>query len=268
VLLTSGELEQQARLPHPAGAGQRHQPDSRVVHQAGEHAQLIDPPDQLRDRLWEVRGSGRRVPLLPRGPRIDRRLRLRAQPRVALEDLALQLRELVAGLEAKLLGEPTAGTLIRVERLRLPVGAVQREHQLSPHPLLEGMLGGEARDLGDELARSAVLQIGVDPEQPGLQAFLLQRAAPLGDAALGGDVGQRLTPEQAERLAKQRGRPVRIALRLLNQVVEPPYVELEAGRRQRVTRRIKLEQPPEQRAQLREVDVQRRDRARRRAISP
>jgi hypothetical protein len=76
---------------------------------------------------------------------------------------------------------------------------LEGEHQLSPDALLERMLGGQTLELGHELPRPAVTELGIDPEQNRLKALLLERAPPLADAALGRDVAERLSPEQLER---------------------------------------------------------------------
>ena len=51
------------------------------------------------------------------------------QTRVLAQDLALEPLQLGAGLDPELLDEAGAGVRVRVERLRLPAGAVEREHE-------------------------------------------------------------------------------------------------------------------------------------------
>ena len=126
------------------------------------------------------------------------------QRRIALEDPLLQLDQRLARLQPELGGEQPARPLIGLERIRLAPRAVQSQHQLTPQPLLERMLGDEPLELCHQLARRAGLEVGVEPQQDRLQALLLQRPAPLRDAPLGGHVAQRLAAEQPQRLAQQR----------------------------------------------------------------
>ncbi len=130
------------------------------------------------------------------------------------------------------------------------------------------MLGGDPLELRHQLRRGAALEVRPDPEHDRLEALVLERAAPARDAALGRDVGQRLTAKQRERVAQQHARVVRLGSGLLDELVEPPHVELELGSRERVAGRVEHEQSAEQRAQLREMDVKRGHRARRRPLPP
>ena len=52
------------------------------------------------------------------------------QARVALEDGALETPQRLAGLEPELAGEHMPALAVDVERLALPRGAVEREHEL------------------------------------------------------------------------------------------------------------------------------------------
>ena len=67
--------------------------------------------------------------------------------RVVREHPALEVAQLRARLEPELLGESSTGLAVYVERLRLPPGAVEREHQLRAQALAEGVLCDERPQL-------------------------------------------------------------------------------------------------------------------------
>ncbi len=142
----------------------------------------------------------------------------------------LQARERVSGLQAQLGREQQADALVGLERIRLATGAVQGEHQLAPHPLLELVPGGEALELGQQVTRAAGGEVGVHAQEDRLQPLLLERPAPLRHAPLRGDIAQRIPAEQAERLTQQHRGMVRLASRLFDECVEAPDVDLEAPR--------------------------------------
>ena len=130
------------------------------------------------------------------------------------------------------------------------------------------MLGGELLQLGHEFARLAGGQVGVDPQPDGLQALLLQRAPPLGDAPLGLDVAQGLAAEHGQRLAQRGPGGLGLGARPRQQCLEPPQIELVLAADERIPGRLEHEQPAQQRAHLGEVHVQRRDGAGGRTLSP
>ena len=108
------------------------------------------------------------------------------QRAVVFEHLRVQTHELLAGLQSELGREaaPRAGK--RVERIGLASGSVQRQHQLTPQPLLERVRRHQRLELGHELAGRTRGKVGVDAQQQRLKLLLLERTAPLGDASLAG----------------------------------------------------------------------------------
>ena len=80
----------------------------------------------------------------------------------------MQLAKLAAGLDPKLVDECAPRVLIGVERLGLTAGAVEREHQLAAHPLVQRVLCHERLELagqlgvpaGDEILLDALLEAG------------------------------------------------------------------------------------------------------------
>jgi hypothetical protein len=82
---------------------------------------------------------------------------------VVAQDRALELSQLLARLQAQLVGEQRPGALIRGQRVGLPFGAIEREHELAPVPFPERLLLGETLDLRNELDMASEGEVGVDP---------------------------------------------------------------------------------------------------------
>ena len=74
----------------------------------------------------------------------------------------MQLAEGRARLDPELVHQRAAGVLVGLERLGLPAGAIEREHQLRAQPLAQRILGDERLQLADELGVAAGLEVGVD----------------------------------------------------------------------------------------------------------
>ena len=68
------------------------------------------------------------------------------------EDRLLEPPQLRAGLERQLLREHTPRLVEGLEGVGLAAAAVEREHQLSPEPLAEGVLVERRANRGDDLA--------------------------------------------------------------------------------------------------------------------
>ena len=84
-------------------------------------------------RVWEARSFGR-------GSQVERR--------VLLQDRELQGLERRARFDTQLLVQSERGLVERRQRVGLPTGSVEREHQLRAEPLPEGMCGDQALELG------------------------------------------------------------------------------------------------------------------------
>ena len=70
---------------------------------------------------------------------------------VLAEDRALQLLQLAPRLDPQLVDEHAARVLVRGERLCLPPGAVEREHELAAQPLAQRGRRDERLELADEV---------------------------------------------------------------------------------------------------------------------
>ena len=131
-----------------------------------------------------------------REPRTARRVERGVLPQHA----GLELLERGRGLEPERLDEGGASRAEHLERLGLPAGAVERDHQLAAQALVERMLAHEPLELGDELGAAAELELG-------LEALLRDREAQLAQALddrprerLEREIGERLAPPEGERL--------------------------------------------------------------------
>ena len=80
----------------------------------------------------------------------------------------------LARLQAELLGERQASLLVDLERLRLPVRAVEREHELPTKPLSQRVVGDELLQLADQLTVPAEGEIGFDSLLLGTEAKLVE----------------------------------------------------------------------------------------------
>ncbi len=176
------------------------------------------------------------------------------------EDLLVQFPQRGAGLDAEPVDEGRAGSLIRLERLRLPAGAVERQHQLCAEMLAERMRAHERLQLADQLRVASIREIALDPLLDAREAKLLQT----GDLGLGealvGEVRQRLPPPLLERLLRLPAVP---------QELETAEVELLRLDPQQIPARLRLQAvPAEHLAELGDVDLERLSRRLGRLLVP
>ncbi|HET6752077.1 MAG TPA: hypothetical protein VFL71_22755, partial [Actinomycetes bacterium] len=138
-----GQLHRQAGLAGPGGPADGDEPV--LLQQLGELAQLQVAPDEAgQSRRQVVRRAGRRWGGLQRT--------------VLGEDRLLQPLQRRGRVDAQLLGQHRAGLLVDAQRVRLPPGAVQRQHQLRPQPLAQRVAGDERVELADEQGVAAERQ--------------------------------------------------------------------------------------------------------------
>ncbi len=165
-----------------------------------------------------------------------------------------------ARLEAELLDEQLPALAIDLERLRLPTGAVEREHQLRPEPLPERMLANERLELRDEVGVSAdrELRLGAFLEQ--CEVELLEARDLLLGERLVAELGERLAAPEGECLVEQL-RPPRGLVRpgLVDEPPHPGYVQLLRLEAHEIARRPRLDHVrPERLPQLGDEVLQRR----------
>ena len=150
------------------------------------------------------------------------------------EDGTLDPLQRRARLEAELVGESSAGVPVDLERLRLPAGAVQREHQLPAQPLAQWVPADELLELLDDRVMPAQGEVGLDPLLERREVQLLEP----GDVVLGkrlvGELGERRAAPEGESNPECLGSLVGIVggeclAALLEQ--RPEAVEVELSRR-------------------------------------
>ena len=84
------------------------------------------------------------------------------EPGLLTQDRAVQPLQSRVRLDPELVDERPAGVEVRPERLGLPARPVEREHELAPGTLAQGVVADERFDLTDELGASSLLEIRVD----------------------------------------------------------------------------------------------------------
>ena len=135
----------------------------------------------------------------------------RVQAWVGREDPRVQRPQLRARLDAQLPHEDAAGGGERVQRLGLPPGPVQRQHQLAGEALPERMLPHQLhqllRRLGVAAERQDHLDVLLDRVQP-----LLAKPGPDDLRAGAGDPGQRRALPEPKPRVKRDGRGRQVAL--------------------------------------------------------
>ena len=88
---------------------------------------------------------------------------LPAQLRVLTEDRPFELLQRWAGLDAELLDEHLSAVPVCLQRLGLPAGSIEREHQLAAQALAQRVLEEQSLQLAHEVEVPTESEIGVDP---------------------------------------------------------------------------------------------------------
>ena len=145
------DREPEACLPGSSGARERDEPRPFVAEQRTDGGQLEPAAD-------ERRGRDRQRPC-----RARRSLRS-GEPRVLLQDRALQFLQGGARLEAEVVGEDAAGVAIDLESVRLAAAAVEGEHLLLEESLAIGVLARERLELRNDGVVTAAGELRVVPE--------------------------------------------------------------------------------------------------------
>ena len=166
-----------------------------VAELVQEPGRALDVGEQQRDRARRERRTCRPGEL---------------QRGVLVENRPLEALQLRARVDAELLDQDPAPLLIGLERLGLASRAVERDHQLPARPLAQRILGDKRLELADDLRVSPQREIGLDALLDRREAQLLEpRDRRLGEVVVG-EVPERRTAPQVERLAKQRRPTLRV----------------------------------------------------------
>ena len=263
----AGGLCRQPRLADAAGADDGRQARVRIAHRGAQVGDVRIASDGRRGRRGdphERRGGGLRA--ARRGHR---------EVGILGENCALELAQLDPRLEAELLDERRPRVPVRLKRVGLAAGAVERQHQPAVQPLAQRMLGYQSLQLRHELRVTPGAQLGLESRLERDQPLLLERCDRALRERRERQVGERRAAPQRERLPQQRARVLGLVRRqgAAPVVDEPPealgvelvraHVQAVAGRRR--GQRVRI---AECLAQARHVNVDGLRRARRRLLAP
>ncbi len=146
----------------------------------------------VRSERRSILGPPRRWPCGPR------------QGRVVTENRLFELGHRRARGDAELIGEQAVQPRVAPQRVGLRSRAVEGDHQLTPEPLLERVLGHDALELADEGSVTTGRQVGVDPVTEGTETRRGEPRRLRGHEGQGLEPRQRRAPPQIERGAQQR----------------------------------------------------------------
>ncbi len=123
---------------------------------------------------------------------------------VAVDDAALQVEDLAAGIDAQLGPQQAPHLAGRAERVRPPPGPVAGHHQLSPVALVQGLVHHQPLEQRQDLAVAAEGEQGVGAALLGHAVEPAPVVGGLLDPAGPGEVGQRVAPPQLQRVVDGR----------------------------------------------------------------
>jgi hypothetical protein len=156
------------------------------------------------------------------------------------QDRLFQGLQLGARLQAELVGQPAVRGAVGRQRIGLAPRSVERKHQLRPQALTQGMLEHECVQLADQLGMAAGRKLGVDARLEGGQPQGVQTGDVRLDEGLVGEVGERRSPPERERLAKQLAGIRRIGCsRRIQERLEARDIELLGFHMERVAGRAR-----------------------------
>src|SRR5207247_781371 len=112
------------------------------------------------------------------------------------EDRGVERLQRRTGLDPELLDENAPRVVVRVQRLALTAGAVEREHQQAARALAKRVLGDQGLELADRLVVPPERDVGVDPLLERSEAKILQPADLRLGERLVSEIGQRRPPPE------------------------------------------------------------------------
>ena len=256
------DLERQAGLADTARAHERDQPDAGALQQLAYLGSLAPTANRLVGGGGQGCGEGTAGTI---GQELG----------IVGEDHALQPAQLRSRLDAQLLHQQRAAGAHRLECLRLPAGAIQRDHQLRPQPLAQRMLRDQRLQLTDEVGIGPAGQLRRQPLLERLQPTLLEaRDLDLGEL-IEAMIRQRVPTPQGERRPQVGSSPLRIIAtacqaRALQEGLEPVGIDGLWVDDQRVAGGLVAHGGPvtQPLAEARDLLLERRHCARRELVAP
>jgi hypothetical protein len=259
-------LCRQPRLADAAGADDGRQARVRIAHRGAQVGDVRIASDGRRGRRGdphERRGGGLRA--ARRGHR---------EVGILGENCALELAQLDPRLEAELLDERRPRVPVRLERVGLAAGAVERQHQPAVQPLAQRMLGYQSLQLRHELRVTPGAQLGLESRLERDQPLLLERCDRALRERRERQVGERRAAPQRERVLEELERPPgmvggQLTAPLVEQSLEAVRVEVLGAEPQLIAVAAGGQHVlGELLAQPRHVHLERLQRVRGRALAP
>ena len=143
-------------------------------------------------------------------PPLDRRAGRDEQAAILIEDPVLEILQLRRRIDPETLGQRDPRAPERPQRLGLAARSVQRQHVHGAQALAPRMLDGQRLQLGDDLAMTAGVQIGLDARLEGGETDLAEPGALAVQGAVGLDVGVRVPAPHRQRRPQHGRRAVGI----------------------------------------------------------
>lgn len=141
--------------------------------------------------------------------------------RIVRQDRLLQTLQRPAGFDPELLHECASRLLVHLERLGLAARAVEGKHQLATQTLLQRMLRNQCLELANQVGVAAEHEIRVDALAQRAKVKLVEPADLVAGERLVGEVDERRSSPQRERLTQQK----RGALRIAGSLGAPSFLE-------------------------------------------
>ncbi len=190
------------------------------------------------------------------------------------EDRSLQLLEIPTRLETELPDQDAPSVLVAGERLCLPTGAIESEHQLRAEALSERLARDQRFELPDELGVPAERHFGLDPFLERRQAQLLEPGPLAPGERRGRELRERRPAPEPERLPQAVRRRLRPPFRqrrapLGHETLEAVEVEVVGPELEYVAGRPCAQQSLRQHsAKLRHIPLNHLRRRRRNLLAP
>jgi len=161
---------------------------------------------------------------------------------VLREDRLLKPLERRTRFDAELVDQQLSRHLVQLQGVHLAPAPVQRQHELRTQPLPQGMLGDQPLELGHQLGMPAQCQVCLDALLQRSQPQLLQLRDRGLRERLVGELVQRRTSPQSQRVPQPSGLGGdRRLCRLRHETTEPVGIDLVAVDGQQVPGRARLQ---------------------------
>ena len=152
---------------------------------------------RARRRYWDGRSTGRSR--LPTARALRRECRRLLEFGILAEHRLLHPAQLWPWLDSQLTGQQAPRPAERAQRLALPPGPVEGQHELTVERLVIPMAGDQGLQFRDQVLSPAELEVGLDAPFHGEQVLVVEPCRGAAGERRIGDVGQRLAAPQGKR---------------------------------------------------------------------